>query len=224
MPNHITTSIKASSEILQALIGEYEGKPNIDFNKIIPKPEILDRIIADGSDTIVEVLFGDIDLQKSSNILDNLKVSNFLTSLKRKDIQNMDDERFENLISMMRVKREFGYTSWYDWSSANWGTKWNAYDQFIDDGEIKFNTAWATPMPIIQKLSKMFPDEEIRVKYADEDYGSNYGDFIIKNGDMTHFHVKDPIRFALMLKYEEIPEYYKENEQGILEYDEKYDE
>jgi hypothetical protein len=202
-----------------------EGKPIVDFNKIIPKPEILDKIIADGSDTIVNVLFGDLNLENpSNNILQNLQISNFLSSLKRKDIQNMDDERFENLISVTRAKREFGYTSWYDWSSANWGTKWNAYEALIENGAVKFDTAWATPLPVIEKLSKMFPDEEIHVRYADEDYGSNYGEFIIKNGNRNDIEVKDPIRFALTLKGEEIPEYCKENDKGILEYVEDYED
>jgi len=51
--------------------------------------------------------------------------------------------------------------TWYDEHCERWGTKWNAYDISVEnewDGgdvsemEIHFDTAWAPPFPIIQKL------------------------------------------------------------------------
>lgn len=83
-----------------------------------------------------------------------------------------------------------GIVCWYEWKVENWGTKWNAYDARIladVDGmtKLRFDTAWSHPRPIIDKLSAMFPDETIRVRYADEDLGSNLGTYTIRGGAMS---------------------------------------
>lgn len=76
---------------------------------------------------------------------------------------------------------------WYEWCPKNWGTKWNAYDHSVEPQpddlcEVRFDTAWAHPYPVIEALSAKFPDEIIEVKYADEDFGSNCGRYKIKGG------------------------------------------
>ncbi len=63
-----------------------------------------------------------------------------------------------------------------------WDTKWNAYDQQIEDYKLIFHTAWSHPLPVIQTLSKLFTEQEIKVLYADEDLGFNCGKYTIKNG------------------------------------------
>lgn len=84
-----------------------------------------------------------------------------------------------------------GVICWYEWQTANWDTKWGAYD-FDPDGkyekEFSFQTAWSQPAPVIEQLSKMFPDVEFDVKYADEDIGNNLGHYKIKNGEKTWEH------------------------------------
>jgi hypothetical protein len=212
MPNHITTIIKASENVLNALLSEEDGTQCVDFSKIIPMPKILKDVQCEfHAVDIVEVLFDGLKI-KDGGIFENIAYSNKINSLKDGAIKNWDDKRIENLINMIKAKKETGYTSWYEWSIDNWGTKWNAYD-FVNHGDhVKFDTAWATPRPVIEKLSKMFPEESIEVKYADEDIGSNYGHFIIKDGEIIEIEIDDPIRFAVMLKYEEIPEYYRENQ------------
>lgn len=63
---------------------------------------------------------------------------------------------------------------WYSWNNANWGTKWNASDGFVemkaDSVVVLFNTAWALPIPIIEKIEKMVMDKFIDLKI--------YGEFI----------------------------------------------
>lgn len=56
--------------------------------------------------------------------------------------------------------RKMGRPNWYDWQSEYWGTKWNAYQTVIvrrdkDAIHLKFETAWATPIPIIKKLKEI---------------------------------------------------------------------
>jgi hypothetical protein len=77
-----------------------------------------------------------------------------------------------------------GFQDWYSWSIANWGTKWNAYSIFECDDTITFDTAWSTPAPVISKLSEMFPDIEITLQFADEDFGYNCGEITFLGGDI----------------------------------------
>lgn len=67
---------------------------------------------------------------------------------------------------------------WYDWACQNWGTKWNAYDSSRDDygKELTFLTAWSHPEPVVQEISRRFPDVLIRHGWADEDVGYNVGE------------------------------------------------
>ena len=79
-----------------------------------------------------------------------------------------------------------GKVSWYSWNTENWGTKWNAYD--VDrrsETDLKFETAWSHPVPVVKALSEKFPNVDIRVRYADEDIGSNLGEYTIRNGVIT---------------------------------------
>lgn len=76
-------------------------------------------------------------------------------------------------------------TAWRRWSIDNWGTKWNAYGQQAGQttpGEIRFETAWSHPEPVINALSALFPDREIQVAYADEDAGYNLGVYALRHG------------------------------------------
>nr|WP_269145043.1 hypothetical protein [Pseudosulfitobacter pseudonitzschiae] len=77
-----------------------------------------------------------------------------------------------------------GAESWYDWSIKNWGTKWNAYQATDSNGVLRFQTAWSTPMPIWHALAAKFPDETIKIEYADEDMGQNCGTIYLRGGDV----------------------------------------
>lgn len=84
---------------------------------------------------------------------------------------------------------ETGKVCWYDWNVEHWGTKWGGYEtEFIDDGYgLKFQTAWAHPTPVVEKLSQMFPETLLSVEYADEDLGSNVGTYTILNGETADY-------------------------------------
>lgn len=67
--------------------------------------------------------------------------------------------------------------NWYDWSIANWGTKWNAYGQSIEqgfDGEaiLTFDTAWSPPIPVIEALRKKYPKAAIYGSWLEEGHQS----------------------------------------------------
>ena len=84
-----------------------------------------------------------------------------------------------------KLKDVYNTTSGYDWTTTNWGTKWNAY-HIEDEGSnsMSFDTAWSHPLPIIEKISEMFPEITIKVLYADEDLGRNAGKYEILDGSI----------------------------------------
>ena len=69
-------------------------------------------------------------------------------------------------------RAKYGENNWYDWSIANWGTKWNSYGyddhapQEFDGSTITFQTAWSFAHPIIAALAGKYPDLDFAVKWA----------------------------------------------------------
>lgn len=108
-------------------------------------------------------------------------------------------EALENYIKGFFNLKRYGETDWYEWSIKHWGTKWNAYDEVIDDNVIEFSTAWSTPLPVLVEVSKRLKNVEINVDYADEDIGSNCGTLEILNGEVSEFEPENPRQFACNL-------------------------
>jgi hypothetical protein len=76
------------------------------------------------------------------------------------------------------AEKETGYSNWYDWAIANWGTKWGAYsyeERERDEGRFvfKFETAWAFPLPVFNKLAELHPGVVLEIASFDE--GWNFG-------------------------------------------------
>lgn len=92
-------------------------------------------------------------------------------------------DAYYQFIDMLKNKYHTGYYNSMDFQREEWGTKWNAYnDEIIDAENIKFETAWNTPFNIIVKLSKKYPEDIIKVSYANEDLGFGCGYFEMKDG------------------------------------------
>lgn len=112
---------------------------------------------------------------------DDLKVIQQVEDLQeetRKEVLLLGASYLNNLV-------KYGYSTWYEWSVATWGTKWNAYNQDFEEPNILwFDTAWDGVPQLMQKLSEIFPDIEFHYAYADENFGSNVGRGTIRNGEM----------------------------------------
>lgn len=98
----------------------------------------------------------------------------------------MPDDIFRGDLDMTQRSR-YGEKNWYDWSTKNWGTKWNAYGfdelrghQGVDT--ICFMTAWKAPHNVIGHLAQMYPDLELEHNWADDDFGNNCGKRVYSNG------------------------------------------
>ena len=75
-------------------------------------------------------------------------------------------------------RKECGYANWYDFCVAEWGTKWDVYDQDIvdideDDLSIVFtcNSAWSPPEGVFDVLSEMSVIETFRCSYFESGMG-----------------------------------------------------
>jgi hypothetical protein len=75
---------------------------------------------------------------------------------------------------------KYGYGSWYDWSLANWGTKWDVTCtemDYLDNGDntssvtYHFESAWSPPETAIDKMSQAAPDLTFRLHYQEEGVG-----------------------------------------------------
>jgi hypothetical protein len=64
---------------------------------------------------------------------------------------------------------ETGFRGWYEWSYANWNTKWNSY-QYVRRSErlIKFETANGVARPVFKALSRMHPTMTFSIVAMDE--------------------------------------------------------
>lgn len=187
MPNHITNilTVKGSEKRVKEVFETVKGEDTLfDFNKIIEMPEELNiESSTNGSIGIEYLLFksGEFRFRKYEETYKRVesydeKCKNEIIELGKKYLSNL---------------AKYGYTNWYDWRIANWGTKWNAYDtEMIDDYIIKFDTAWNGVPDLIFALSTMFPEVEFEYIYADEDVSYNTGIGTFKEGE-SDMHYPD---------------------------------
>lgn len=179
MPNWITNKITAPKHVIAAMVNA-EGR--IDFRLMAPFPgprgEDWDGIYGD-AETAAEMVCG-IGLNPHPLIA-------ALESANRSDIdiKKMSEASFQQFIGMLENYRACGYLHDMDFARKVWGTKWNACEPAHDAeaGTAQFDTAWSCPEGVLVELSKRFPEDEIRVVYADEDIGSNCGTFTLKGGE-----------------------------------------
>lgn len=84
----------------------------------------------------------------------------------------MPDDIYQGDLGKAEYEK-YGEKNWYDWSRNNWNTKWNAThfnykDILNDDGYMLFDTAWNSPYPVIQELSRKHPDVVMILDYINE--------------------------------------------------------
>ena len=83
--------------------------------------------------------------------------------------------------------------NWYNWNNENWGTKWDANDQFISEVEdsksrgtlkvkISYNTAWGIPDPVMRVMVEQHRELSFYF-YCEEEQGWG-SKFVGENGDL----------------------------------------
>lgn len=80
----------------------------------------------------------------------------------------------------------------YQWCIQNWGTKWGIYDATIvsqkligKKGKIKYTSqsAWSPPLPVVDAMSKKFPDLKFDMKYYERGMAFK-GHYVVQNGEV----------------------------------------
>lgn len=174
MPNLVTTEVIADIEVIKSIIN---SSGNVDFNFIDPAPckHTWNGINLTVEDTVISII-ENMKNGRNYNIID-------FTTFKQRE--------FEQFTGMIENYYEYGYIHNMDFAKQEWGTKWNASSTNIDANfkSVNFNTAWSCPIPALVKLSRKFPDSRIDIKYADEDIGSNCGEFSLLNGEMFNENI-----------------------------------
>lgn len=166
MPNHVTTRVQVSgskSEVDRFIkIGvNRSGKDGqfFDFESFIPCPPAL-KIDA-GTET-------------------DLGMHHILASASREFKMPVHFKDREVTPQSLMLGRQalinialYGAPTWYEWSYANWGTKWNSYafnEVKKEDGFYVFTiqTAWSFPEPVFHKVAAAFPSLRISIACFDE--------------------------------------------------------
>lgn len=186
MPNHVTNRLtiigpqEQIKQIKEEIKVDEIGVGTIDFNKIIKQPEEIDIQLHSG-----------IEMAAKYALKEPYDDNPLLASLEKHSRENckspltFSDEEWDLFIKALNNRRKYGALNWYNWNIENWGTKWNAYNQPDNrntDNIIFFQTAWNCPNKVIERLSKMFPDVEFEIAWADENIGYNIGIIKLKNG------------------------------------------
>jgi hypothetical protein len=136
------------------------GEPIFDFNKVIPRPKELEEMPADFISSKIKRFLAfetEVSLDNFKSYLLSPQEGNL--TLLPEDFNELTQEIFDKYALLFH---NYGHTDWFDWSTDNWGTKWNSDSTNIIhetdiELEIEFLTAWSHPMGIYKKLLDMFP-------------------------------------------------------------------
>ena len=162
MPNWTSNKIRAkgtANEFDQFLDSVSGPDQPLDFNRIIPMPELL-RHTGVGSDTI------DGAEQKTWYVIDP-------------DLWPGQPGYEDNKRAFTPEERaaldDIGHDNWYDWRVEHWGTKSNAYHATVERlpaesaVEISFYTAWSAPLPFFRELATRFPQLSFTCSCTNQD-------------------------------------------------------
>lgn len=158
MPNHVThrMNVRGDADAIKAFIERFlptdeEGNQGFDFNAIVPRPAILDRTIS------------------PSQVSENGR-----QMLRPVDAPEFSFQSVEATEEEQAELDALEHRDWYNWTIANWGTKWGAYSfrmvqpETPEHIEFMFDTAWSPPTPVLEKLTELCPDIEFDVDAFDE--------------------------------------------------------
>ena len=199
MPNHISNKLVVTSKKpneISRFLNEIKGtnltnnkEEIIDFETIVRMPDCLKD--TEESSKTNEAIFYYLNVSGKTDILSKVLSYSYLYKMERfngyseellHEMYQIGEKYYNNYVSV-------GSTTWYEWRYKNWGTKWNAYNSYIQKKTKKqaiifFQTAWCGVPSIIEKLVEKYPDIHFKYKYADEDmtYNCGEGDGDAENG------------------------------------------
>jgi hypothetical protein len=214
MPNWVRNIVEFSGDekVIAKMREEIRGEGEervIDFNKIAPIPK---ELVGTQAPTSI-ISQKEFDEQEKRIANGELTEHEKNWGISRGLTQKLADE----------YRQKFGATDWYEWQNANWGTKWNACDSMEFDNVIEFNTAWSTPFALLLTLSEKYPEVTINVRYADEDFGYNVGEYTLEGGEEVDENIPEGGTYesyimAMDIQYGHPTDYFEGNEEIFSEY------
>ena len=101
------------------------------------------------------------------------------------------------------LQSKYGFSNWYDWNIANWGTKWSfsLHEGPVDDPALypdpdqgyltgTFESAWSPPLSFFEKVSADFPECTFTLRYFECGMGFQ-GLVIFEAGETTEEYSSD---------------------------------
>lgn len=187
MANYVFNYLYMNEEILKKYFNEEE---ELDFNKIIPKPEIFSHIkfqLYSQKTREIEAKFMNFVILNKEEVLKKENINDLIMLFLDKRGEKFKGKNFEEILknnpenetalalAPVYCETLYGKTNAAYWCAENWGTKWNASDQYKCDDYIEFTTAWSMPDKIIKKIIEENPNEPLKIIFNDEVLGENCG-------------------------------------------------
>lgn len=168
MPNHVYTKLTITGPIKQIkqFVVDVDGGPanRLDCDKVWPMPDELRKTSSPNkvmTQAEIDQLWADFNKLSDEN---KAKFGGKPFGLGM--LQEVHDE----------LVAKHGFDNWYDWSIANYGTKWGIYDtsewsEGIADASLFYCTAWSPADKFFLNVSTKYPKLLFDTIYADEGGG-----------------------------------------------------
>ena len=192
-----------------------------DFEKVIPTPDDLHIESNSGAETVVLLYMRQAGFVFASSY------DRFV----KKELERCEKWNDEIKAKMKKLARQYlaniaknEYPNWYSFHLDKWGTKWNSYGANVRKGDsLEYETANGYPKPVVEELSRKWPDVEFDLTAADEDIGSYTIKGTFKNGvfDGVEEH-RTPKAFDIAFEmFPECKEEYRQEEDGTWSYNDE---
>tara|TARA_Y100001937_G_scaffold128673_1_gene206631 strand:- start:2412 stop:3134 length:723 start_codon:yes stop_codon:yes gene_type:complete len=172
-------------------LGEDCDEQVLTFQGTVPMPDTLR--ITSGSTTDRAIAYVLATTKEDFVALD--KIINYQWAAEHYGFKDTDEINLKRVKTLDKMKTEvkeseieeadkallneklYGHKDWYNWSIDNWGTKWDASNdngishQNKDELCLGFDTAWAPPIPWLQKVTDRYKRLKFTLEYQEEGMG-----------------------------------------------------
>ena len=163
MPNWCECAVIVGGEGAEEFLAAVETKETL-FEALLPRPTEFDGVFTGGA-----------------TMADGTRASAW------RELKSADDTGRAKLVAVTPEEEaewvsKYGASNWWDWSIANWGTKWDpSYER--DNFTLRFESAWGPPVEFFRTVSSRFPRATFLLAYAEGGMGF-WGEALIRDGDV----------------------------------------